>query len=386
MYPTLTDWIYDWFGINIPLPIQSYGFMMAIAFLAGAFILVLEFKRKEKEGKLKPIPKEITIGDKPKIKEIVMTTIVGFIIGFKVVEGFFYYGDLVHNPQDFILSGRGNWLGGIISAIIFGAWTYYDQKRQELPKPKKETKYIHPYELTGTIIVLAAVWGVIGSKIFDTMDHLNDLFTHPFETLFSFSGLSFFGGLIVAGAAIIYFAKKNNIKVLHLGDVVGPGLALSYGIGRIGCQIAGDGCWGIQNPNPQPKWLSWLPDWTWAYNFPHNVINEGVKLVGATGAHTHVLPIPVYPTSFYETSMMFIVFIILWSLRKKIKTPGILFGVYLFFAGLERFTIESIRVNVPYHFMGIVATQAQIISVFLMLGALIFIYLLNKNKAKLAKY
>ncbi len=386
MYPTLTDWIYDWFGVNIPLPIQSYGFMMALAFIAGATILILEFKRKEKEGKLQAIPKEVTIGLPPQPKDIAISAITGFIVGFKTIEGFLFYNDLVRNPQEFILSARGSMWGGILFAAIFGIWTYYDQKRQQLPKPKKETKLIHPHELTGTIIVLAAIWGIIGSKIFDTLDHVEDLFTHPIETIFSFSGLSFFGGLIVAGAAIIIYAQKNNIKVLHLGDVVAPGLALSYAIGRIGCQISGDGCWGIQNPNPKPEWLSWLPDWAWAYNFPHNVINEGVKIAGDTSLHNHILPVPVFPTSFYETTMMLIVFVILWSLRKKIKTPGILFGVYLFFAGLERFIIETIRVNIPYHFLGIEATQAQIISVFLMLGAIIFIYILNKNKQKLATY
>ncbi len=386
MYPTLTDWIKDWFGVNIPLPIQSYGFMMALAFLFGALILILEFKRKEKDGKLKPISKEIILGEAPKSKDIIISALIGFFIGFKTIEGFFYYGDLVRNPQEFLLSMRGNYWGGIIFSLLFGAWTYYDQKRKQLPKPKRENVVIHPFELTGTIIVLGAVWGIIGSKIFDTMDHLNDLLTNPIGTLFSFSGLSFFGGLIVAGTAIIIYGKKHNVKVLHLGDVTAPALALSYAIGRIGCQVAGDGCWGINNPNPQPKWLSWLPDWTWAYNFPHNIINDGVLIQGAQGLHNHILAVPVFPTSFYETTMMLIVFGFLWFLRKKIKTPGILFGIYLIFAGVERFIIETIRVNVPYHFLGITATQAQIISVFLVIGSSIFIYILMRNKEKLANY
>jgi prolipoprotein diacylglyceryltransferase len=71
----------------------------------------------------------------------------------------------------------------------------------------------------------------------------------------------------------------------------------------------------------------------------------------------------------------------LWSLRKKIKTPGLLFGIYLFINGLERFLIEKIRVNPDYHFLGIAATQATIISIALMFGGIAMIwYALKQNK------
>jgi hypothetical protein len=99
----------------------------------------------------------------------------------------------------------------------------------------------------------------------------------PIGSLISFSGLSFLGGLICATIAILWFAKKNNIKLLHLTDAALPGLMLAYGVGRMGCQIAGDGDWGIPNDAPKPEWLSFLPNWAWAYNYPNNVLGIDLK-------------------------------------------------------------------------------------------------------------
>ncbi|MCK5535823.1 MAG: prolipoprotein diacylglyceryl transferase, partial [Bacteroidales bacterium] len=116
MYPTLTDFLKDIFGVNIPLPIQSYGFMVAMAFLLGALILVLELKRKEKLGQLLAIKKEVIIGEAPKVKDIIISAIVGFFIGFKLFEAFTNYSDFVAQPQEFILSWRGNYWGGFLFA------------------------------------------------------------------------------------------------------------------------------------------------------------------------------------------------------------------------------------------------------------------------------
>ena len=84
-------------------------------------------------------------------------------------------------------------------------------------------------------------------------------------------GLTIYGGLIVGGIAVYVFARRNNMNFLRLADATSPGLLLAYGIGRMGCQISGDGDWGIPNPFPKPGWLSWAPDWVWAYAYPNNV-------------------------------------------------------------------------------------------------------------------
>ena len=84
-----------------------------------------------------------------------------------------------------------------------------------------------------------------------------------------------------------------------------------------------------------------LPDWMWAYDYPNNVINAGIPIEGCIGNFCHRLPYPVFPTAIYEVMMGLALFAFLWSIRKRIKIPGILFGVYLILNGLERFSIEK---------------------------------------------
>ena len=118
MYPTISHLIYDLFGVNIPLPIQTFGFWVAISFLAAAWVITLELKRKESEGFLSAVKVKEIIGKKLSAQEIISSVLVGFGIGFKAIEALFNYSDLVANPQDFILSTRGNLLGGLLIAGI----------------------------------------------------------------------------------------------------------------------------------------------------------------------------------------------------------------------------------------------------------------------------
>ncbi|HKG06726.1 MAG TPA: prolipoprotein diacylglyceryl transferase family protein, partial [Pedobacter sp.] len=202
--------------------------------------------------------------------------------------------------------------------------------------------------------------------------------------LLSFSGLTFYGGLICGGAAVLYIARKNGIKPLHMLDIGGPGMMLAYSVGRIGCHMSGDGDWGIPNQNPKP--FNWLPDWLWAYTYPNNVAGEGVPIPGCEGKFCNVLPDAVYPTPIYEVIVCFILFLILWKLRDRIKSPGTMFGIYLMLNGIERFCIELIRVNTKYHVAGINFTQAELISSLLFLSGLLLVAYSQRNKEKLANY
>jgi phosphatidylglycerol:prolipoprotein diacylglycerol transferase len=363
MYPTLTDFFKDVFGVNIPLPIQTYGFFVALAFLTGIFFLSMELKRKEKQGLLTAITKRIKVGEPAKMSAIVLAAIGGFIIGFKLLEAVLHYSDLVKNPQDFILSARGNFLGGVIGAALSGYLNWKDKEKQKLDKPKWVDKTIFPHDLAGNILIIAAIFGLLGAKLFHNLENIDEFLEDPIEALISFSGLTFLGGLIVGVAAVIIYARKNNIPSLHLVDGAAPGLALAYGVGRLGCQVSGDGCWGVPNPNPKPDWMSFLPDWMWSYDYPHNVINAGSKMVeNCSSSHCHVLDVPVFPTPFYETTMMVIIFFVLWGLRKKIQIPGVMFSLFIMLAGFERFFIEKIRINNEYNIFGFGITQAEIIS------------------------
>ena len=386
MYPKLSDLINDWFGTDITLPIQSYGFFLALAFIAAGWTLYKELERKEKEGLLKATTNKVQKGKPASMSELVTTFLITLFVFFKLAGIVTDYSLFANDPQDFIFSGDGNWLIGFVSAIVITAWTYYDRKKKEIKPPVWEEVVVHPKDLLWQIVFIAVIFGIIGAKIFDQLENFDDFLKDPIGTTFSFSGLTFYGGLIVAAIALILFGKRNGIPWRVLGDLVAPGLILAYGIGRIGCQVAGDGDWGIVNHLAKPHWLAFLPDWAWAYDYPHNIINHGVRIPGCTGPHCFHLPEAVFPTPIYETTMAIIIFAILWSLRKQIKVPGMLFAIYLMFNGLERFLIELIRVNNVYHIGGIEMTQAEIISPILFVSGLLLILYFRKEQKKKAGF
>ena len=362
MYPSLSDLLKDLFGINLPLPIQMFGFMVAMAFVIGHYVIAAELKRKSQLGIFSPINRTITEGLPASRNELLLNALFGFLLGFKILYIIFNYTEFTIDPPSVVLSMKGNFIGGVILAAVFAYYTYQEKEKSKLAKPVTKNIQIYPHDLMGNIIMIAAVAGLIGAKIFHNLENWDDFVKSPIESLLSFSGLTFYGGLIVGLAAVYYYAKSNKIKFIHLIDAGAPGLMLAYGIGRLGCQLSGDGDWGIVNLAAKPEWMSFLPDWTWAYNYPHNVLSEGVPIAGCVGRHCMELPQAVFPTPLYETFMALLIFAFLWSIRKKIIQPGLMFSIYLVLNGLERFFIEKIRVNTLYNVSGFTFTQAELIS------------------------
>lgn len=389
MYPNLYYAFKDLFGVDLKFLrfVNSFGFFMAISFIGAAITLSMELKRKEREGLLSSKEELIIVGKPASITELIVNFILGFLLGYKIIGLFLSDSLSTSTPQEFIFSSQGNLPVGLILGFLFAGLKWYEKNKQKLPQPEERKIRIWPHDRVGDLTIYAAIFGFLGAKIFDILESPSDFFQSIKDlqagrqdaASLIFSGLTFYGGLICAALAIWVYAKKNNIGFWYLNDATAPGLMLAYALGRIGCQVAGDGDWGIVNTHAKP--LSWLPNWMWTYNYPHNVINKGVNIPDCVGQYCSQLPEAVFPTPFYETVVCLILFFIIWSFRKKFKIPGTLFAFYLILNGVERFFIEKIRVNVTYDIFGFHPTQAEIISTLLVIiGVFLYIFLKKKNK------
>lgn len=432
MYPNLYYAFKDIFGVEWQWLrfINSFGFFVAIAFLVGAYILVRELKRRERAGLLHHSEVKVTIGKPASIIELLTNAVLGFVLGFKFVGLLTSDSSVTSDPQEYMFSTKGNLLAGIALALFFAGLKWWEKNKAKLEKPEDRVVRIWPHDRVGDIVIYAALFGFLGAKIFHNLENWDEFWKNPIEALLSFSGLTFYGGLICAAIAIFIYARRHKIGFRHLCDTMAPTLMIAYAIGRIGCQVSGDGDWGVLNsayvfspqeqavveadssqfrmslelnsgfykrefktddlstvPHHTVKAPSWLPEWTVAYTYPHNVINQGIGIKGCKDGEQYCyrLPGPVFPTPFYETLICLGLFIFIWSVRKKFKVPGTLFAVYLVVNGLERFFIEKIRVNTTYSIMGFHPTQAEIISAGLVIAGVILYLVLNARKKSIAK-
>lgn len=380
MYPNLYYAFKDLFGVDWKFLrfVNSFGFFVAIAFIIAAIILANELRRKSKQGFFQPTEMQMMVGEPASILDLSLNFLLGFILGFKIVALFIMDSSATEDPQAFIFSTLGSWPAGIALGLLFAGLKWWDKNKQKLAKPEKRIVRIWPQDRVGEITILALVFGLLGAKLFDIFENWSDFLTKPAAYIFSPSGLTMYGGLICAALAIWLYARRHKISFWHLNDAAAPALMLAYSVGRIGCQVAGDGDWGI-NSNLANK-PGFLPDWMWSYHYPHNVNEVGVKIAGCMDAkYCNQLEFGVYPTPFYEVIACFILFLILWSVRKKLKVPGTLFALYLMFNGIERFFIEKIRVNNRLDLFGFHPTQAEVISTLLFVSGLVIWVFLKRN-------
>jgi phosphatidylglycerol:prolipoprotein diacylglycerol transferase len=239
----------------------------------------------------------------------------------------------------------------------------------KLLSPIQDRVWMHPYELMPKLILWAAIWGFLGAKAFNFLENIAMYKQYSFKDFWRYSGLTFYGGLIFGAITYLYIGARRGLSLINLADIGSPGMLVAYGVGRLGCYLSGDGDWGIVNENA--RLFVWLPDWAWAYRFPHNVLNKGVYIPGCSGNFCAILPQGVYPTSLYESVIILFAWLVLWHYRRSIQIPGAVFCTYLIIIGLERFFIEQIRLNYLYKWGAIHLSEAQIISLIFLAGALI---------------
>lgn len=222
---------------------------------------------------------------------------------------------------------------GIMFALGFlGAGVLVGKRFQEVGKPADWA-----YEM----VFAALVGGIIGAKIDYVIQNPSD---DLLGDLFSGSGLVWFGGGIGGAIGVLLWARWRGMLNLTLLDIAAPGLAIGYAIGRIGCQLSGDGDYGIPWDGP------------WAMSYENGTVPTppGVE---------------VHPTPIYETLAMGLATVVLWRLRNRLR-PGQLFALYLVLAGTERFLVEFIRRNDDV-VLGL--TQAQLLSLAMVVAGAIWI-------------
>jgi phosphatidylglycerol---prolipoprotein diacylglyceryl transferase len=228
---------------------------------------------------------------------------------------------------------------GIFFALNFVAWGALLARRlKEIGKPVDWS-----YE----IVFAALVGGLIGARGYYLLQNHSTL---TLGDVFGGSGLIWYGGLLGGTIGVLIWARRRDFVGLPLLDMAGPGLALGYAIGRIGCQVSGDGDYG--KPSDLP----------WAMGYPHGTVPTPP---GVT----------VQPTPIYETVTMGLVALLLWHLRDRVRA-GALFASYLVLAGLERFLVEFVRRN-EHVVAGL--TAAQLESLAMLVAGLVWLAVLVRR-------
>jgi phosphatidylglycerol---prolipoprotein diacylglyceryl transferase len=176
-----------------------------------------------------------------------------------------------------------------------------------------------PVDWSYEIVFAALLGGVVGARAYFVVEHFAQIKDDLLGSVFSGSGLVWYGGAIGGALAVLAWMRWRDALELEMFDMCATALALGYAIGRIGCQVSGDGDYGIRSSLP------------WAMGYPHGTVPTppGIR---------------VQPTPIYETVAMCLLAYLLWQLRDRVR-PGVVFALYLVGSGLERFLVEFVRRN-----------------------------------------
>jgi phosphatidylglycerol:prolipoprotein diacylglycerol transferase len=176
-----------------------------------------------------------------------------------------------------------------------------------------------PVDWSYEVIFASLLGGVVGARLYYLIQNYDQVKHDLLGNAFSGSGLVWYGGVIGGAIAVFAWMRWRRAFAWWMFDTAAIGLALGYAIGRIGCQVSGDGDYGIRSSLP------------WAMGYPHGTVPTppGVK---------------VQPTPIYETAAMALLAWALWRVRDRVR-PGVVFAAYLVGSGVERLLVEFIRRN-----------------------------------------
>jgi phosphatidylglycerol---prolipoprotein diacylglyceryl transferase len=194
-----------------------------------------------------------------------------------------------------------------------------------------------PVDWAYEIVFAALIGGLVGARGYFVIQNYGEVKNHLASSIFSGSGLVWYGGAIGGAIGVIGWAYKRGQLHLPIFDMCATALALGYAIGRIGCQVSGDGDYGIRSRLP------------WAMGYPHGTVPTPP---GVT----------VQPTPIYETVTMGLVALLLWRVRDRVR-PGVVFALYCVLSGLERFLVEFVRRNKEV-LVGLTGPQLESVGLF----------------------
>lgn len=166
-----------------------------------------------------------------------------------------------------------------------------------------------------TVVVAGTVVGFLGGKLYYLAEHYDRLTMHDFGG----AGFTWYGGLIAGLAAFAVVIRHHRLPLVTAAAVAAAPLSVAYGIGRLGCLLAGDGTYG--RPTDLP----------WGMVFPHGMVPTMV---------------PVHPTPLYEALAAFLIAAVLWSVRIR-WDPVAVIAAYAVLTGGARLLVEFLRINKP---------------------------------------
>ena len=210
-----------------------------------------------------------------------------------------------------------------------------------------------PFDFAFEILFATGVGGFAGARIYYLLQHWSEVRGDFWGGAFGGAGFTWYGGLIGGFIAVYCLCLLRKVPVGLMANAAAPGVAIGYAVGRIGCQLAGDGDYG--SPSSLP----------WAMGYPNGVVPT------APG-------VTVHPTPVYETLIMLAVFVVLFRMAKKPQPGWYVFGWFLVLQGIERFLVEFLRLN-PV--LGLGLTSPQWIGIAGVIGGVVMILVTRKRPA-----